>query len=51
MRTMPDPEALVVKGGVVILAALSIARFIWQDFNKLMNDVRRKRRPRLRQEK
>ncbi len=41
---MADPEALIVKGGVLILAALSVIRLVWQDFNNLMNDVRRKRK-------
>jgi hypothetical protein len=43
---MPDLEALIVKGGVLILAALSVIRIVWQDFNNLMNDFRRKRRHR-----
>jgi len=41
---MADPEALIVKGGVLILAVLSVIRLVWQDFNNLMNDVRRKRK-------
>jgi hypothetical protein len=41
---MLDPEALIVKGGVLTLAALSVIRLVWQDFNNLMNDFRRKRR-------
>jgi hypothetical protein len=43
---MPDPEALIVKGGVLVLAALSVIRLVWQEFNNLMNDFRRKRRQR-----
>jgi hypothetical protein len=43
---MPDAEALLVKGGFLIVTALSMARFIWHEFNNLMNDVRRKRRQR-----
>jgi hypothetical protein len=41
---MLDPEALIVKGGVLTLAAMSVIRLVWHDFNKLMNDFRRKRR-------
>ena len=43
---MPDLEALIVKGGVLILAALSVIRLVWQDFNSLINDFRRKRKNR-----
>ncbi len=43
---MPDLEALIVKGGILALAALSVIRIVWQDFNNLMNDFRRKRRHR-----
>jgi hypothetical protein len=43
---MPDLEAFIVKGGVLALAALSVVRLIWQDFNNLLNDFRRKRRHR-----
>jgi hypothetical protein len=43
---MPDPEALIVKGGVLALAALSVIRLVWHEFNKLMNDLRRNRRNR-----
>ena len=39
-----DLEALIVKGGVLALAALSVVRLVWQDLNNLMNDFRRKRR-------
>ncbi len=43
---MPDPEALIVKGGILALAALSVFRLVLQDFNKLVSDFRRKRRRR-----
>jgi hypothetical protein len=43
---MPDLEALLVKIVVITLAALSAARLIWQEFNNLMNDLRRKRKQR-----
>jgi hypothetical protein len=43
---MPDPEALIVKGGVLALAALSVIRLVWYDFNKLMHDFRRNRKNR-----
>lgn len=39
---MLDPEALVVKGGILALATLSVIRLVWQDFNNLRNDLRRK---------
>lgn len=41
---MLDPEALIVKGGVLTLAAMSVIRLVWYDFNKLRNDFRRKRK-------
>jgi hypothetical protein len=41
---MLDPEALIVKGGVLVVATLSVIRLVWQDFNNLMNDFRRKRK-------
>jgi hypothetical protein len=41
---MLDPEAFIVKGGVLALATLSVIRLVWQDFNNLMNDLRRKRK-------
>lgn len=43
---MLDPEALIVKGGVLALAALSVIRIVWQDLNNLRNDFRRKRKHR-----
>lgn len=39
---MVDPEAFVVKGGVVALLVLGIIRLIWQDLNSLRDDIRRK---------
>jgi len=39
-----DPEALIVKGGVLALAALSVIRLVWSDFNRMRADFRRKRR-------
>jgi hypothetical protein len=41
---MLDPEALIVKGEVLTLAAFAVIRIVWQDFNKLRNDFRRKRK-------
>jgi hypothetical protein len=41
---MLDPEGLIVKGGVLILAAMAVIRIVWQDFNRLRNDFRRKRK-------
>lgn len=43
---MPDLEALIVKGGVLVLAALSVIRLVWQEFNNLMRDFQRGRRHR-----
>ena len=43
---MLDPEAFIVKGGVLALATLSVIRLIWLDFNNLMNDFRQKRKHR-----
>jgi hypothetical protein len=39
-----DPEALIVKGGVLALAALSVIRLVWSDFNKMRADFRRGRK-------
>jgi hypothetical protein len=43
---MLDPEAIVVKGGILALAALSVIRLILLDFNSLVSDVRRRRKHR-----
>jgi hypothetical protein len=43
---MLDPEAFVVKGGIVALAALSVIRFILHEFNNLRSDFRKSRRRR-----
>jgi len=43
---MLDPEALVLKGGVLALALLSVVRLVWQDFNNLVDDFRRRRKRR-----
>jgi hypothetical protein len=43
---MIDPEAIIVKGGVLALAAFAVIRIVWHDFNKLMIDFRRKRKHR-----
>jgi len=43
---MLDPEALIVKGGILALAALSVIRLVWQDFNNLRDDLRRRRKNR-----
>ena len=43
---MLEAEAVVVKGGVLILATLSVIRIVWNDFNNLMADFRRKKRNR-----
>jgi predicted outer membrane lipoprotein len=41
---MLDPEAVIVKGGVLALAAFAVIRIVWYEFNKLVSDFRRKRR-------
>jgi hypothetical protein len=43
---MLDPEALIVKGGVYALAALSVVRLIVHDFYHLLSDLRRRSRRR-----
>jgi hypothetical protein len=43
---MLDPEAIVVKGGILVLASLTVIRFILYDYNKLMRDFRRNRKHR-----
>lgn len=41
---MFDPETIVVKGGIVILAALAVLRLIVHDIRSLGDDLTRKRR-------
>jgi len=43
---MLDLEAIVLRSGTVALAALAIIRVVLLDFNKLVNDFRRKRKHR-----
>jgi hypothetical protein len=43
---MLDPEAFIVKGGILALAALAVIRLVLHDFNNLVNDFRRKRKHR-----
>lgn len=43
---MLDPEALIVKGGIVILAALAMIRIILHEFNNLVKEFRRTRNDR-----
>lgn len=43
---MLDPEAFVVKGGIVALATLSVIRFILREFNSLKSEFRRGRKRR-----
>jgi len=40
---MLDPEAFVVKGGIIALAALSVIRLVMLDFSSLMSDIRKRR--------
>lgn len=44
--TTLDPEALIVKGGVLALAAMSVIRLVWSDFSRMRADFRRKRKHR-----
>jgi hypothetical protein len=39
-------EVLIVKAGVLALATLFVIRLVWQEFNNLKYDLRRKRRNR-----
>lgn len=41
---MFDPEAFIVKGGTLALAALSVSRVILHDVITILNDFRRWRR-------
>jgi len=43
---MFDPEAMVVKGGILALATLTVIRFILYEYSNLRNDFRRGRRRR-----
>lgn len=43
---MLDLEAVIVKGGVLVLATFAVIRIVWHDFNKLRNDFRRNRKHR-----
>ncbi len=40
---MTDPEALILKVGILALLALSVVRLVLHDFNNLVNDFRRKK--------
>lgn len=39
-----DPEALIVKGGVLALAALSVIRLVWSDINRMRCEFKRRRK-------
>jgi hypothetical protein len=43
---MLEPETLIVRGGIAALTALSFARLVLQEFNRLVGDIRRNRRNR-----
>jgi hypothetical protein len=43
---MLDPEALVIKGGVLILVVLAVFRLVLQDLHSLANDFQRIRKRR-----
>ena len=41
---MFDPETVVVKGGVIVLASLTVIRFVLFEYQNLVTDFRRKKR-------
>jgi len=43
---MPDFETIIVKGGIIILALLTVLRFIVYEIRNLKDDLIRKRRRR-----
>jgi hypothetical protein len=43
---MPDPETIVVKGGIIVLALLAVLRLIVHDIRNLKDDLSGKRRRR-----
>ncbi len=43
---MPDPETMVVKGGIVVLAFLQVLRMIVCEVRTLKDELRRKPRRR-----
>jgi hypothetical protein len=43
---MPDPETIVVKSGIIVLALLTVLRFIVHEVQNLKEDLSGKRRRR-----
>ena len=43
---MADPEIFIIKGGAIVLLVLVVCRLVWQEFNDLRKEVRRKVRQR-----
>jgi hypothetical protein len=41
---MFDPEAFVVRGGILVLATLTVVRFVLYELNNIVSDFRRRRR-------
>jgi hypothetical protein len=41
---MFDPEAFVIKGGILVLATLTVVRFVLYELNNIVSDFRRRRR-------
>jgi hypothetical protein len=41
---MLDPEAVIVKGGILALATLAFVRIILYEINNIRSDFRRRRR-------
>ena len=42
----PDPETIVVKGGIIVLAFLTVLRFVVYEVRNLKDDLRKGRRRR-----
>jgi hypothetical protein len=43
---MLDPEVLLVKGTIIVLAAFTAIRLVLYEYNNLVSDIRKSRRRR-----
>jgi hypothetical protein len=43
---MPDPETIIVRGGILVLALLAVLRLVAHDIRNFKDDLIRKRRRR-----
>ena len=43
---MTDPETIVLKAGIAVLASVAVMRLVVHDILALKDDLRRRRRPR-----